>query len=337
MPSLLSLPRELRDKICTYAILAPKNEPAPLTASISDLLLERRHLEYPRLSAWGNLSTVKYRPENVVASSTPLLQVNHQLYAETISNLRVMPGARTYDLDIIVLDEILLVPTWLLVPVLDVRVDRLNVTFRIAGRYNHQEMYKEYGHYKGFMCGDGAGPALSWHIFSLLERFFMVGPTGECGKKTEGRNVTLKTLDINVETPSDVDPSRFMPPKSGGHRRRQSEDDEPVDPVLDPKYFTEFVTSDVRWMLTMDYHAADYGKIFYEYMDRIIVRRDGEVEMEWDLAEHFRDVKFTDSFRRNQEQFDHWKRQTTKKRMAWGLRVLEGEEEEMIENLDMPC
>ncbi|KAF2798874.1 hypothetical protein K505DRAFT_321589 [Melanomma pulvis-pyrius CBS 109.77] len=331
MPSLLSLPREIRDKICTYAILAPRNEPAPLTTSIPDLLLERRHLEHPRLSAWGNLSTVKYRPDNIVASSTPLLLVNHQLYAETISNLRLIPGARTYDLDIIVLDEILLVPTWLLVPVLDVHVDRLNVTFRIAGRYNHQDRYQEYGRYKGFAIGDGAGPALSWHIYSLLERFFKVGPIGECNEETKDRNVTIKTLEINIETPSDVAPSRFMPPKSG-HRRRKSEDDEPDDAVLDPEYFIDFVTRNVRWMLKMDYHSANYGKIFYEYMDRIIVRRDGEVELECDLAERFRDLKFTDSFWRNQIQFDRWKEQATKKRRAWGLRVLEEEKKEMVEN-----
>jgi len=230
MPSLLTLPRELRDEIISYAILAPLNEAPPLTATFSDLTDGRDSVCNPGLRAWGITDAIKYKLGNVPSSSASLLLVNRQLYSETVSNLLILPESRTYDLDIILLDEVLLLPTWLRVPMLTTSVDKINVTFRIAGSSPAHERYRTYGSYSGFNIGNGAGPAMSWLIYSLLERFFKVGPTGE-RKSDEHKHVTIKTLDINVQTPDHVDPAHFGNPGTGIRDPRNS-----TEHCLDPLY-----------------------------------------------------------------------------------------------------
>lgn len=322
MPTLLTIPRELRDKICSYAILADINKPPELTARFDDLLSGRTELKSPRLRAWGDINTIKYHADNNIASSVALFLVCRQLHAETMSNLRIIPAKSSYHLDIILLDEIILLPTWLRVPVLTTSVDKVNVTFRIAGSYVKDEIHKSFGFYVGFQGGDGAGPAMSWNIYSILERFFKVGPTGKRHDADEHKHVTIKTLDINIETPENVDPSRFKAPQSGNHLRRQNNEDV-QDPVLDPTYLANFIGGNIQWMIYMGESAEGYGKIFHEHLDQIIVRKDGEEVANWDIAEIFRDLTAKKWYRHESETIEQWKARTAEKRRERGLRVLE--------------
>jgi hypothetical protein len=318
MPSLLTIPRELRDKICAYAILADINEPPKLTTSFDDLLSGRINLENPRLRAWGGNCTVKYHSDNVVPSVVPLLLVCHQLNAETISNLRIIPDTNSYDLDIILLDEIFL-PTWLRVPVLTTRVDKVNVTFRIAGIYAGREKYDSYGFYVG---SNGSGPAMSWNIYSILERFFRVGPTGKRQEEEEHKQVTIRTLDINVEIPDNADRSHFNAPQTGNNGRHR-DNESAIEPVLDPTYLAQFIMTNIRWMIFMGDSAEGYGKIFHEHLDEVIVRKGGEEMARWDIAGVFKDLTAKDWYRHERETIEQWKARTAEKRRERGLRVLE--------------
>jgi len=322
MPSLLTIPRGLRDKICAYAILADINEPPKLTANFDDLLSGRTKLENPQLRAWGGNHTIKYHSDNIVPSAVPLLLVCHQLYAETISNLRIIPNTNSYGLDIILLDEVFLLPTWLRVPVLTTSVDKVNVTFRIAGSYGGRGKYKGYSFYVGFQGADGAGPAISWHIYSIIERFFKVGPAGKRQDAEEHKHVTIKTLDINVEIPDNVDPSRFNAPQTGHYGRRR-DNESAGEPVLDPTYLAQFVITNIRWMIHMGDSAEGYGKIFHEHLDEVIVRKGGEEMARWEIARVFRDLTAKDWYRHESETIEQWKAQTAEKRRERGLRVLE--------------
>lgn len=204
MSLLMSLPRELRDKICTYAILTPKNEPPTLNQTFDEFLEGRQVLSNPSSNASSGTAFVRYRLEKFVATSTPLLLVNHQLNAETISNMRIMEGTHDYEIDIVLLDEIMLIPTWLHVPVLTTRIDTLNVTFRISGIFDAgTDAYKayEFGSDNGFRGGDGGPYPMVWPIYRLLERFIKVGPLGKRLNPDERKDISVKTLSINVQTP----------------------------------------------------------------------------------------------------------------------------------------
>jgi hypothetical protein len=321
MPSLLTIPRELRDNICTYAILANINEPPTLTASSDDLLAGRTRLENPRLRAWGGGLTIKYHSDNVVASAVPLLLVCHQLHVETVSNLRIIPDAKSYDLDIILLNEIFLLLTWLRVPVLTTSIDKVNVAFRIARSYEGRKKYKDSSFCNGFRA-DGAGPAMSWNIYSILERFFKVGPTGNRQDAEGNKNVTIKTLNINVEIPDNVDPSCFGEPQSKNNGRRR-DNEGAGNIVLDPSYLAKFIIIHIRWMVHMGDSAEGYGKMFHEHLDEVIVRKRGEQMARWDIAEIFRDLTAKNWHRHESETFEEWKARTVETRRERGLTVLE--------------
>ncbi|ORX97496.1 hypothetical protein BCR34DRAFT_577868 [Clohesyomyces aquaticus] len=138
-----------------FAVLSPMREAPALDVApgLDDdnpaLSGDRVGLQYPKLSAWSGRDLVRYQCDTAfVASSTPLLLVNRQLHDETLSNFNVFPDLCSYDLNIIVLDEILLLPTWLRVPALTTRVDTVCATIRISSSFDRNKKWYPRDPYK---------------------------------------------------------------------------------------------------------------------------------------------------------------------------------------------
>lgn len=329
MPTLLSIPRELRDHILHYVILAQQNEAPPLDQAFNDLVQEREILREPQLRAWS--TTVLYQAESVVPNANSLLLVNRQIHVETLENIKRL-DIRQYDLDIIILDEILPLPTWLRVPVLMRAIlDAVNVTFRIAGRYDvmnetsqggSEGLYDEYGFYKGFRRGDGAGPAMGWQIYSILERFIKAGPVGKLSDEDAHthRHIAVKTIDINIETPPDVDPSTFGGPLSDNyldfHQQNQTA-------VLCPEYLADFIAQNVNELLCGgNKELFDYGKILYEHVDFIVISRDGEEVRTLDVAVRLKNLGGFEERHLSKKALEEYKVAIWAKRKERGLRGL---------------
>ncbi|KAF2125529.1 GMC oxidoreductase [Dothidotthia symphoricarpi CBS 119687] len=325
MSSLMTIPRELRDQICTYALLAQTNEPPLLEKDFYELIKGRTIYAQPKMFSWTDV--VLYQLEGNISNASSLLRVNHQLHAETLENLKFIPEARTYDLDVVILDEVLPLPTWLRVPALTSSIDVLNATFRISGNFTTMggrrgHAYSQLGVYNGWRVGDGGPPAMTWQIYSLLGRFIRVGPTGERATDKEHKHVIVKTLCIDVKSPPSVDPSRFGKPKSG---RGCNWDEEP-EHVLDPQYLVDFLVEQIDWLLSGDHGHEwfSYGMILYEHVDEIIVSQDNKHMRTWDVATHLKHVDGFDERYFSAERVKEYKRKTWQWRKARGLRVLDG-------------
>jgi hypothetical protein len=330
MPTLLNIPRELRDHILHYVILAQQNEAPPLDQSFTNLVQEREILRNPKLRAWS--TTVLYQTATVIPNATSLLLVNRQIHVEALENIKRLE-ARQYDLDVIILDEILPLPTWLRVPVhTTTNLDAVNVTFRIAGRYDVEKEhgpggakgpYDAYGFYKGFQCGDGAGPAMGWQIYGILERFIKAGPVGKLNDEDlhNHRHLTVKTIDINVETPPNADPSTFGSPLSANF---MSSDQQSQISVLDPEHLAYFIAHNMNDLLCGgNKEWFEYGKILYEHVDFIVISCDEEEIRKLNVAVRLKNLGGFEERHVSEKALEEYKADTWAKRKERGLRVLD--------------
>ena len=131
----MTIPRELRDQICVLALLAETNQIPSLNETFEEMVASRKQYENPVLVSWSTL--VLGDPNHAISNATALLLVNRQLHAETQENMkRLEKQGVTYELDVVVLDEILPLTTWACVPFLTTTVKELNMTIRISGSYD---------------------------------------------------------------------------------------------------------------------------------------------------------------------------------------------------------
>jgi hypothetical protein len=344
MRSLMTLPRELRDQICGYVIQAPQQNPPAINQTFDQLTQGRKSLNHPKDSGPGN-DAVLNLPDGPVPNTASLLRVNRQLHAETLENVKFLQAC-VYELDVIILDEILLLPTWIHVPHFATRLDRVGTTFRISGRYDRANEdygdegcglppgpYRRWNSYKGFRNGDCVGPAMSWQIYSMLERFskyclcewehsadlvdpVRMGPAGEDGDANNDRHISIKTLDINVETPPGISPDDLRPPRSGGMRYYDGSDS-----VLCPTYLADFIVENIRDLLgSGDATWFMYGKIIYEHVDTVIVRQDGEDLERFDVAERLKHFGGYSPSRNLMMSYEGYKAIAWKRRASRGLK-----------------
>ncbi|CAO2647300.1 Nn.00g082220.m01.CDS01 [Neocucurbitaria sp. VM-36] len=316
MLSLMTLPRELRDKICIHALFAQTSEQPALNQPFEQLLNNRTIYARPRLQSWTN--NAHSHLEDTICNAT---------------NILLRTSSSTYDLDVILLHEIVLLPTWTYVPFLSTRLEEVNATFRISGSYNEKNelprrkkteddpplgLYVRFGRYKGFRGGDGAGPAVGWQIYSILERFIRVGPTRICTEVDAHRHIVIRTLNINIETPPDVDVARFCHPRSGlGGWYRNTERDNDKD-TLDPDYLASFIIGNISGLLSGVHHEwFEYGQILYEHVDEVVILKDGEKLETFDVANMLQAVV-------GQEKYLTQQRLDTYREFAWRVREERG-------------
>ncbi|KAL2375435.1 hypothetical protein BDBG_07441 [Blastomyces gilchristii SLH14081] len=139
---LLRIPLELREEIIQYVLYSLR--PSPDGPSYPHNRVRLFDVGFDSLLS---LLSHRLRHEKPVEWTIPagqaLLLVNRQIAAETRAILARYP--LTYQLDIMMIQERYLWPTWLSVPVLSNRIDELKITFRTFGSAvsprNHQHMF----------------------------------------------------------------------------------------------------------------------------------------------------------------------------------------------------
>lgn len=318
MPSLLDLPREIRDQICVYALLSPI-APPNTDRSFEELTEPRQIYGNPRLRAWSKV--VLYDPANSTITPPSLLLVNKQMYQETLSNLKLINKLPNCSMDLVIADEVVLLPTWTQIPYRHaLKFDTVDVTFRISGVHDRKKEYP-FGFYKGWRCGDGAGPAMGWQIYAVLERFIRAGTNAEMRTPEVHLHATAKTIRVDIQTPSGVDPKRFsLRPISALWGRRSRVDGADT---LDPAFLARYVKGRVGGLLSDDnYEWFTYGQILYEHLDEFIVCKDGAEVGRWDVAECLR-AREVDSPYFSQQQMEEYKDEAWKLRKLRGLKVLD--------------
>jgi hypothetical protein len=138
--------------------------------------------------------------------------------------------------------------------------------------------------------------------------------------ENEHSHMTVKTIDINIETPSDVDPSLFAGPSC--YRRRHSDDDLETS-VLDPEYLVDFINRDINALMHGDHEWFQYGKILFEHVDTVVVSRDGVEMHKYDVAESLGAAGGFKEKYISEEMLKEYKTATWEKRRERGLKVLE--------------
>lgn len=118
----------------------------------------------------------------------PTLAINRQFRRETlfVVTLMQLPSLRSYKLDVMIVEERTLWPTWLYVPTTTSRVEEVRAPFRIMGAAE--------GRRSGYDGGDGGPPVMIWAFFNLLERFLQVGPVSSRQNRHHDKVTRFDTL-----------------------------------------------------------------------------------------------------------------------------------------------
>ncbi|PGH10445.1 hypothetical protein GX51_00204 [Blastomyces parvus] len=174
---LLQIPLELREEIIQYVLYSPR--PSPDGPSYPHNRVRLFDIGFDSL-----LSLLSHRlrhekpPEWTIPAGQALLLVNRQIAAETRAILARYP--LTYQLDIMMIQERYLWPTWLSVPVLSNRIEELKVTFRTFGSAlsprHHQHMFSSSptGLFDYRLYTDDP-PRLVLCLLSVIERILLRG------------------------------------------------------------------------------------------------------------------------------------------------------------------
>lgn len=312
----MDLPRELRDQIWTHVLLTPATPP-DLSQSFH-ALLEGRVKTSARFRK--SLGGVFYSAQPSAHPSVPLLLLNKQLHQETLSTLHHLEQRPSCHMDLIIADEMALLPTWTRLPFSrTTALDTVDVSFRIAGAYERKKNYE--GLPRGFSGGDGGGPWMSFYLHHLLERFVYTGPGREDEVTDANRHVTAKCLRIDVQTPAGIDPSRFGTAQTGfgpwkiGRR--------PEADVLGPEWLATFTGRYVSNLLRLTVGGWDkYGNLLFEHLDEVVVCLDGVERERWDVAECLR-LRDTSEYDGQSERLVEGKKAIWKARRERGLKVFD--------------
>jgi hypothetical protein len=341
MPSLLDIPPELRESIIRHVLYNHHTPPETPSKSNRVSLQDFQYNGY-------KMYHVKRRTR-CFSSCTSLLLTNRQLFTETRSVINRMKST-TYILDISVLNEMNLFPTWISVPYITKRVSTLHVDVRLFGHIMSKEVARR-------QVGDGGIVGFHWSFYGLLQRFLRYGPVDERKKsskppfESDDYDVTVKLLVLNFKS-AELEPA--FPPDTVTydtweswhfmHFYSRQRDIDLERYTTRPEWVSKFLVSEIRSLLRMNYYTASYGKILYERIGAIRILVDGDLKHEFDLASILASLRFT----RPQETFGHfvsqkrisafwnWKKETLTRREQLGFPVVWPKDPELARECNYP-
>lgn len=312
-PTLLTLPRELRDKLLSLLIACHTDAPKE-----ADDPENREVLNDIDVSDWHYGHAMHVKRLNRV-DLIPTLLVNRQLKAETEAAIELFPN--DYALHAMLVNDRQLWPTWTRIPKLVSNVDNLHFSVKSVGPGPD-------GRRSIWAGGCGGPPIILWFFYGLLERFLKVGPFVGQHHKTD-QHFTIKNLDIEVLTP-DVPAEKLAPEDQYPGEQfynRTGAAELGSDLIIHPKKLAHILMDHNDSLLRIDYHHAEYSAILFERVGTMRILVDGEVQCEYNLAERLHQSKFDESFgnmprEQRAEYYKKWKSYAYKTRVEHGLPVI---------------
>ncbi|OJJ43902.1 hypothetical protein ASPZODRAFT_19202 [Penicilliopsis zonata CBS 506.65] len=348
--SLLGLPREIRDEILTLAI--SHQRPMPGSPYLNGESRNRRKLEDINYKSWCfGPSNVKYDKReiknNLFGTLHSLLLVNHQIAAETRAVLT--RSRKEYTLDLRVVNEKEVWPTWTMIPAPYRHLDKVTATVRLFDSGNSQQT-RAIDRY--FHTGDRTPPKITWCFYTVLERFLRCGPLAPSLPFISrflarpigfDQGFTIKTLVLDFLSPPPPPPKNPKETvKDGASDLATSNEQESVDSMVLYKadWLANFVQMYMNALLMMSYHTAAYGGILYERIGNIELRVDGELLKAVPLDKTLAELWYNDPLETFGEVwpseyripvFRAWKKKALLMRKAANLPVIWPNEDELAE------
>lgn len=319
MANLMRLPSEVRALIIDLVIFSPRlvpSAPAPETKR------KRAASDYDSRS-WGSAlqPRASYGPDlDYTANSTGLSLTSHQVRSETADRLSRRPVA--YELDVVLVNEQYLDPTWNLIPSVSRHVDKITATFWPWGCAKKRRT--------AFSGGDGGPPSIDWQLYSLLERFLWLGASPLRSPQAplpRSKEYSIQLLEINVVAPALlaedcklIDYDAYMEWRDDHFRDSADMADRCT---MHPEYLARHIVLCIRKLLNMSYHTAWYGGIWYDSVGTITVNVDGKLLEKFALGEMLADFPLDGPYecfrKQRQAKFEDWRRYALRKRRERGL------------------
>ncbi|PVH79979.1 hypothetical protein DL98DRAFT_209553 [Cadophora sp. DSE1049] len=257
---LLQIPRELRDKILGFVLLSTIFAPPEFPNDAND----REELQDTICHGWFTGNGVLYQRDTRM-KGIPTLAINRQLRTETLEVMTLMklPSLRSYKLDVMIVEDRELWPTWLYVPTTITRVEEVRATFRIMGAAE--------GRRCGYGGGDGGPPLIVWSFFNLLERFLLVGPVSR-QEKPHDKHVKIRHLILDILTP-DV-PKELIAPDVNQNRLRMLRKRSGIKYIKNPGSVLTFIMGCLGY-LSGSSGERDIVAVPYERVGKVTLMLDG--------------------------------------------------------------
>ena len=328
--TLLTIPPEIRDIIIETTLLSSR-PPDVATAALAPSRQAAVKTWDPHdfrnnpFLAWDyGLYNVKFAKSRAYTTSNalPLLLTNHQLNAEAHSAIaRLDDKVRRYELDVMVVNERELWPTWTCVPVLTRHVEQVNVTFRLYASQSHES-----GYY-ALKPGDGSPPSLLWCFYFILEHFLKRGPGGTFGIGEKDKEICVKVINVAFAAGEGQQILQERPSWQRVYKGAKVG----TGRIMQPLWIAQMISDPLSSLLCMNYHTAEYGAILHERVGTIRVSVAGELLIELNIARVLAELAWYDAGstfghiprEKRLSVFWKWKKDAVKLRYERGLPVEE--------------
>ncbi|KAL4925650.1 uncharacterized protein BDV17DRAFT_179674 [Aspergillus undulatus] len=300
------LPADIR-RICIEHVLFD-SRPAPEYPSMDN----RAKFDDIRYMAWRARPYHEIRDTHSPSNCLALFLTSREMKAET-SAILALKGSAKYHLDLSVLNDNDVFPTWLCVPQLTTRLDKLYVDVRLFGTIIESSIGRRQG-------GNGGHTRYEWDFLALLERFLRYGPVGR-KKNADGgdslmmagprgvcppiidRSIKVDTLVLDFSSAEDKAQRGEFPPREiefrdwncyrcgfGSHRHSRRLDEYNTR----PEWLAELLADEIDMLLNLGRDREFFAKLVYSRMRIIRMLVDGEVFREFNIAERLDEYKYTD-------------------------------------------
>ncbi|KAF8848246.1 hypothetical protein BDZ45DRAFT_733054 [Acephala macrosclerotiorum] len=333
-PSLLTLPRELRDQIL-HLIVSSRQTPQ---RDASTLPL-RTNLHDFKTRSWFPGAFVLYVCHGNRIAHFPTLLVDCQLHTETLEAIEKLKDRREYELDVLLVNEQELWPTWTYMPKWLRRVEQVYARFRICGVFRKGRYGNCLQRYENAFEGPESH-SIRWGLWNLLERFLRLGAVGQRARRNRtDKNIVLENLVIDVWSPQISKEEKKATRGRTHHEIVQLRNSTRNEYLTTARNVAVEIGSELYHLLRMCYHSASYGRLLYERIGNIKVLVDGRLRREFNLAEMLRDSSIDRLKKRTALRprfFLNWKLDTFESRRTAGLPVndLDQDQLERLRQMD---
>ncbi|KAL4899226.1 hypothetical protein BDW74DRAFT_183969 [Aspergillus multicolor] len=268
MASLLTLPTEIRSRILLHALNARRDPPSQPTKDHRTLYDDIPYTSW-RVYVYQEDRETHTRPNSTA------LKINHTL-------------------DISMLNEVDLYPTWTCIPHLTTKISTLHATVRLFGHIITLNNAAN-------QTGDGGHLGFHWSFYALLERFLAYGAVPEkidtdgryahnshIGSHRHRANPLFPRRDIHIDELildiRDAEKNMWFPDDEVTYRdwRRQHHngwywhDESAMPEALSaykprPEWIAIHLCREIMLLLSDDYHYGPYGDILRRCVGRIRV------------------------------------------------------------------